>query len=276
MKYLKWMCLILICLGIWIAVQIPDGKMHVVFCDVGQGDAELIVYGSVQVLIDGGPKGERLLDCLSAHMPFWDRTIEVVMNSHPQRDHIAGLFDVVERYRVLQFVRASWPETAEAKRMEKLLMEKKVKSDVVLKGGAVKIKDIQLKVLWPPKIENPTAVNENDDCQVVELNYDRFKAIFTGDIGTAVELALIDSGVITGTAVLKVAHHGSKFSSSEDFVAKLRPKLAVFEVGANNSYGHPNGDILKRFDTVGTEIKRTDKDGTVEVITDGKGWWIKK
>src|SRR4030066_1521532 len=90
----KWLTVATISTLIWVAGQIPDGKLHVIFCDVGQGDAELIVKGRVQILVDGGPKADRVLDCLAAHMPFWDRNLEMIVNSHPHADHVGGLPEV--------------------------------------------------------------------------------------------------------------------------------------------------------------------------------------
>lgn len=273
----RWLSLITFCLSVWIVVQIPDGKLHVIFCDVGQGDAELIVKGSTQILIDGGPRGDKVLECLGSHMPFWDRKIEVIMASHSDSDHVKGLSDVINRYAVGDFVKSGWLITPEAEDIKKLLVSKGIKVHQVMAGNEVKVSGIDFKVLWPDNLTSDASkIDENKNGLVVRLTYGRFTAIFTGDIGTAEELALMGSGVIIPTTVLKVAHHGSFYSSSIDFVAKLRPKLAVFEVGAKNTYGHPNGDILKRFDTVGTKIKRTDKDGSVEAISDGKVWWLSK
>ena len=273
--------MVLVSLGVWVVDQIPDGRLHVVFCDVGQGDAELIVKGRVQVLIDGGPKAEKLLDCLGSHMPFWDRRIELVVNTHPQKDHIAGLVAVAERYEIgkLLIDDVADLQLKEYLELKKLIREKEIEIYQPQMGDRLRLSGLELAVLWPKKKVLGASTSQVADLNqwsiVLRLEYGEFEALFTGDIGLAEELALMGEGVITGMEVLKVAHHGSKYSSSADFVARLRPKLAVFEVGANNSYGHPNGDIVSRFEAVGAKVKRTDVDGTVEVISDGQRWWIK-
>jgi len=104
---------------------------------------------------------------------------------------------------------------------------------------------------------------------VVELNYGKFRALFTGDLGTAEEKVLVDSGRLMAVDVLKVAHHGSKYSSAAEFLSAVRPKLALISVGKNN-YGHPTSEALERLKAVGARIWRTDRQGELEIVTDGK------
>lgn len=215
-----------------------------VFCDVGQGDASLIVLGSFQALIDTGPSEQKLFACLGKEMPFWDRQIDLVFISHPQVDHNGALKGLLSRYKVGKII------------------EKAIDNDVY------RYKDLYFDVLLGGGLGDG---NENEDSIVVFLQYFDFSALFTADIGEKTELALLTAGVLRKTSVLKVPHHGSKFSSSIAFLERLRPAVAVISVGAKNSYGHPNGDTLMRLDQVGAGIFRTDTMGSVEIKSDGKG-----
>ena len=222
--------------------------MRVVFCDVGQGDASLVILGSFQALIDTGPSEPKLFACLGKEMPFWDRRIDLVFISHPQKDHNGALKGLLARYKVDK------------------LVEKAGVNDVY------RYKDLYFDILQGgesgEKVLGKSSSEENEAAMVVFLQYQKFSVLFTSDIGEKTELALLYDGVLRKTSVLKVPHHGSKFSSSSPFLEKLSPELAVVSVGAKNSYGHPNGDTLMRLDQVRAKVLRTDQSGNVEVVYD--------
>lgn len=234
--------------------QLPDDKLHVVFCDVGQGDASLIIKGNFQVLIDTGPKKGGVVDCLGRHMPFWDKKIEVVLISHPQADHMGDLRQVEEHYQV----------------GKKLLTS--------AAGDQIRYGDLSFDILWPAASERENILGSSTDLNrlstVVSLNYGRLRALFTGDLGEVEERVLVDEGALNEITVLKVAHHGSKYSSSEEFLQATRPKWAVISVGEKNSYGHPAPAVLARLEAVGARLLRTDRDGEVEFVSDGRRIWL--
>lgn len=276
-KIVVWGMIGLVNLAVWIGVQLPDEKLHIVFCDVGQGDAELIVKGEVQILIDGGLSGSKVLDCLARNMPFWDRRLELVVNTHPDKDHVGGLDDVLERYQVSKLLAHDVEASGkDYKRMMELAGERGVEVVSPIGTKLLKVSGIELEILWPDESWITDLENMNGGSIVLMVKYGQLRALFTGDIGHKEELALWARGVLTKIDVLKVPHHGSKYSSSSEFVKALRPELAVFEVGATNSYGHPTRDALIQYDMVGAKIKRTDIDGEVEIASDGNEWWIKK
>ncbi len=237
----------------WLWQQWPDGKLHVIFCDVGQGDASVVVLGSFQALIDTGPSKEKLFNCLGKEMPFWDREIDLVFISHPQTDHNGALVGLKERYKIDKVV-----EMVERKDMYRY---KDLYFDI-LNGGNNEIID--------EKFGENTNISENEDSAVIYLRYFDFSVLYTGDIGEKTELALLEEGVLKKTSVLKVPHHGSKFSSSISFLLHLKPILAVVSVGAKNSYGHPNSDTLMRLEWVRAKTLRTDLSGNIEVIIGGE------
>ncbi len=288
----RWkMVMLFLILGFWVVTQWPSNDLRVVFCDVGQGDAELIIWKSVQVLIDGGPSGEGVMGCLADHVPFWDRKIEMVVNTHPQKDHLGGLDEVVGRYEIGLLVANGVNGTGkDFTRLVQAVRERGIKVHIPKAGEVFKLGKLEFKVLWPEEKEGNLAAvwygkgdakvlgeysgDVNQISVVMRLSFGEFTAMFTGDLGEKEEQALLRMGVIMPVQVLKVAHHGSKYSSSEDFVKAVRPRLAVVEVGKNNSYGHPSGDVTKRFDVVGSRVLRTDNDGDVVIVSDGKKWWL--
>ncbi|MFZ2202017.1 MAG: MBL fold metallo-hydrolase [Microgenomates group bacterium] len=249
-KVLFWSVVLTFLLLAWVVGQMPDGKLHLIFCDVGQGDAGLIIKGDFQMLIDTGPKNGGVLACLSSHVPFWDHQIEVLVNSHPQADHIGALAEVEGRYRI----------------------GKKWLTGVT--GDRIRYGSLSFDVLWPTAGGRVLGASTdlNQLSVVVEINYGKFRALFTGDLGEEEELALEETGVLKRLDVLKVAHHGSKYSSAAEFLSAVRPKLAVISVGRNN-YGHPTSEALERLKAVGSRIWRTDKQGELEIVTDGRSLW---
>ncbi len=261
-------------------IQLPDGKLHLIFCDVGQGDASLITKGDFQMLIDTGPKNGGVMECLSEHIPFWDRTLEVFVNTHPQEDHLGDLAAVSNHYEIGEVVlSAERPAGKNTQSVYKMIESRKIKQVIAQKGDRLRYGELYFDVLWPYSAEaskgRPGEIlgassDDNAGSLVLTMGYPGFSALFTGDIGIDQELALGSAGVLTAVEVLKVAHHGSKYSSSVVFDEKVRPKWAVVSVGAKNSYDHPAPEILKRFDILGSRILRTDQNGEVEFVADGK------
>lgn len=243
---IRWLMIIVVLSFIWWWRQMPDTKLRLFFCDVGQGDATLIVWGSFQALIDTGPKGESLGRCLAQRMPFWDRGIELVIISHEQSDHFGALNWLRSRYKVGKIV---------------------TKATI---GDSIRYKDLYFDIVWESEAGQKIGGYDNDGSNVVLVRRGEFRALFTGDITTRAELALVDGGVLKEVAVLKVPHHGSKYSSSVLFLEALKPKVAVISVGAKNTYGHPSSDTLMRLDGVGTRVARTDVSGTIEIEVDGQ------
>ncbi len=275
----------------WIFLARPDDKLHLVFCDVGQGDGAIVIKGEFQMLIDTGPKNGGVVACLSKHMPFWDKQIEVLVNSHPEADHLGDLGAVASRYRIESLVTdGKIPPREELGRQIKKLVEGGTRLEIVAKGDTIIYSDLRFDVVWPEdKPEELLAYLNGTDSRllgkesslnqyaiVMKLTYGKFTAWYTGDIGQAEEAALAADGVLSPAAVLKVAHHGSKYSSSRAFLTAVAPKLAVISVGRKNSYGHPTREALTRLTEAGARLLRTDKDGEVEVVSDGERFWLLK
>jgi competence protein ComEC len=261
-------------------LTLPDGNLHVVFCDVGQGDAVYIrTPQGTDIVIDGGPD-VGVLECLGKHLPFYDRTIELVILSHPQSDHITGLIEIIKRYHVLQIINSSARnETKEALLWEKLIKEKNVRQVIAEKGQKVLAdRQVVLNILWP-NVSLPQKNDVNELSTVVLLRYQNFSVLFTGDIsgGIAEQLSFsseknYDDTIELQSTILKVPHHGSKFGLSKKFLEEINPSLAIISVG-KNSYGHPNSETIKLLNSLGINILRTDQNKTIEIISNGSTWY---
>jgi competence protein ComEC len=260
------------------AFNMPDNRLHVSFLDVGQGDAILIQTPDHQdILVDGGPSAQAISAELSQHMPFWDRTIELVVLTHPHDDHLTGLLEVLQRYKVQQVLYLDTVyDTPPEQEWLNLIKEKGIKATPAKAGQVINLgtKETTIEVINPAP---GSAVPAMDNGVVLRLSDGTVSFLLTSDISTDSELDLITRRADLTSTVLKVAHHGSDYSSSADFLAVVDPQVAVISVGADNKFGHPGADTMQRLtDTVGADkIYRTDKNGTVEFTTDGTKLWVK-
>jgi len=281
-KYIIYLSLSLFfILGIFLyqGLSLRDANLHMVFCDVGQGDAIYIKTPSGKdVLVDGGGN-DKVLDCLTKHMPFWDRTIELMILTHPDADHVTGLVPVLQRYTVLHFVTSKTSkETGIYKKFMQALQIEGLTPRYVFLNDKIDFGDGLISdVLWPSldaldEFKSPSKVNELSVIQV--LVFGEFKALLTGDASAKVQDRLI--GSLSGIGIVKVPHHGSKTGMSEDYINSLKPSVAVISVGKNNRYGHPTGFILDLLSKYKIKTLRTDKNGEVEIVSDGKSYWIKE
>jgi len=236
-------------------------ETRVIFLDVGQGDAILISRGGNQILIDGGPRGSLLLSRLSRYVPFWDRTIETVVMTHPDADHIGGFPDLLDRYRVGKVIstRAESPsETFRALDERIRNPESGIERIVATKGMTVSIPDGgTLRILYPSD-PLPGGVGSNEGSVVSQFSFGGTDFLLTGDLPEE-ERYLSD---IPKAEVLKLAHHGSKYSSSKEFLSLVSPEETVVSVGTNR-YGHPSEEALGRVAESGALIRRTDRDGDI-------------
>lgn len=242
-------------------VSIEEKKTEVVFLNIGQGDAILLSQGKNQIVIDGGRTSKELLAHLGRHMPFWDRTIEVVIATHPDADHIGGLPGLFRTYQVERilttgaesdtdtshlFQEAAFGETKHG--IQKIFRDTKITFPY---GG-------ELVIEYPLTPLSKEAADTNEGSIVARFTYEKTNFLFTGDLPREEEV-LSDERPVT---ILKVAHHGSKYSTSSVFLDRIRPKEAVISVGKNN-YGHPDPGVLDRLLKQGVLIHRTDQEGDI-------------
>lgn len=245
-------------------LQEPELGVH--FLSVGQGDAELIRGNRSSILIDAGP-GSRVVQEIDKVVPAYDRTIDVAIISHPQLDHMGGMLPVIERYKVRLFVMTGVEATlAEYQKLKETLRARGIPVLYAVKDEKISFGRNELTILFPETLlagESFPSRKLNETSIVARLDSPAFSALFTGDITSKTESQL-NPGPAT---ILKVPHHGSKYSSSGEFVAAVSPKWAVIEVG-RNSYGHPTHEALSRLAAVGAKVFRTDVGGSVSFLVD--------
>ena len=256
-----------------------NNETKVVFCDVGQGDATYIrIYNKIDILIDAGPD-RKILQCLGKYMPFFDKTIELAILSHPQKDHFGGFEHILDRYNVSLFIFSQVNNKAISyQALLKKILNKKIKIKSLFFGDNINIYDSNIKFFWPKKsyfvksiykseqlsdnfIINDTFLNLNKLSYVFTFEKNNYSILFTGDIDK--EISNKVSNYVKNIDILKVPHHGSKNGATKKFIEKIRPNISVISVGKNNSYGHPNIEILDFLNNVNSIIKRTDKDGNI-------------
>ena len=294
MKFWKYIFLLLtlIIIVVFLAVFSFDSKLHLIACDVGQGDAILVILGRNQILIDGGPNN-KVLECLSKYMPFWDREIEMVVLTHPQKDHYGGLLEVFKRYRVDNFLANALDSSDQGYQVLETLVGGGG-TRIINPVGGMKVGNslMYLDILFPSKkvltedlkpsgSQNSlgkyiSKLDSNEFSIVAILKYKDFSALLTGDMTPKISDEIIAEGKIVDVNYLKVPHHGSKNGLTKELLDLSSPEIAVVSVGKKNPYGHPHKEILDLLGSINAKIFRTDLNGDVILVTNGKTWWMKK
>ena len=279
----------------------PDEYLHVIQCDVGQGDALLIEYGTQQMLIDQGPD-DSVLSCLEQNLPFWDRTIEVVIVTHADQDHLGGLDEVIESYGIEHlFMNPTDKQTQTIKKLQSIIEDHQIEQEELYLGDSISLKskkgDVEFVAVSPdqrlmqacgyvadkPEQEKNTNksdcykeyIDENNRSISGELRYGNFTLLSLGDVESVIEQSVVPSLMTKDVDVLKVSHHGSKFSTSSEFIKAITPEIALISVGQNNRFGHPTTRVIDTLRSSNIKILRTDELGDVEIVSNGKEYWIK-
>ena len=262
----------------WLALpQLPDGRLHVYFLDVGQGDAILVqTPDGRQVLIDGGPNPTTLLNELSAVMPFWDRSLDLVMLTHPDGDHLTGLLAVLDRYKVGRVLHTSLTDaTPLAASWRDRLAKSRIPRTIAQRGMRIQVGDVALTVLHPGSKPLTGAASDNNNAIVLRVDYGPTSLLLTGDAESEAEADMLKAELPLQADLLKIGHHGSNGSTSTPFLMAVTPRMAVIQVGAENSFGHPAPEVLKRLMDARAEILRTDRNGRIEAVSDGLKLWVR-
>lgn len=283
---LKWYFLLGLLVAtslIWYAVFYFEARQNLLvsFFDVGQGDAIFIeAPNGNQILVDGGP-GDKILAKLGQALPFWDRSIDLLVLTHPHADHLDGLLEVLKRYQIGAVLGSgasySLPEYEE---WHRILEEKNVPIIIARRGQRIIFsKAGELDIFSPfENFAGASLKNPHDANVVSKLIYGNSSFLLTGDAERSLEYRLLlasedMSFYSLKSAVLKVGHHGSKTSSFEEFLQSVAPKVAIIQVGRKNRYGHPTQEVLDRLATVGAKILRNDLAGDIIIESDGRKIW---
>lgn len=261
---------------VWYAVLTETRNgLTVAFLDVGQGDAIFIeAPNGNQILIDGGPN-KSVLKELSKVMPFYDRSIDAIILTHPHLDHYGGFIDAMNNYKINLEI-DSGNNNHESSGFDiyiKKLEENKIKRIFAKRGTIVNLdKGIYLDILFP--VTNKEGFPPHDEMVVTRLVYGNNSFLLTGDMEENLENYLSSLGGDIKSDVLKVGHHGSLTSTSEKFLGWVNPDYAVVSVGKKNKYGHPRKEVIGRLARFEIPILRTDEKGTIKFKSDGEKLFI--
>ncbi len=293
----------------------PDGKLHLVFCDVGQGDAAYIRFPDGRdMLIDGGPN-DRVLRCLGKYMPFWDREINLVALTHPQRDHMQGLISVLARYKVDFFLKSDVDNSTKGYAdLTGLLKQKNIPVKLITRGEQISIGPVELDFLWPSREQISKAKtglasqgqalrsyvqsvdlggdvlgysappgDVNDYSLVFRLRYESFDAVFTGDADSHVEdnyigddlVVMTDLGLTDATIEVLKVPHHGSKTGMTQAFVNWSKPQLAVISVGKNTYGHPTAAALELLQSVKSAVARTDELGDIEIVSDGSGWLMR-
>lgn len=251
-----------------------EKKVEIDFLNIGQGDASLITFPTgQQMLVDCG-KNSRILSALGRHLPFYDRTIDILLVTHPDLDHYGGCLDVLQRYQVQEIIvnGLTKPNETYWKEWNTGVTEEQATIEIVHRPRQRIIGEVTLDFLYPDhEIEkDPCPTKEEKNCEdnntsiIFQLRFASSSVLFTGDAEKELEKHLVETAEVPlSSTILKVGHHGSPSSSDEPFIKVVRPQYAVIQVGKNNPYGHPNLRVVRRLERMGASIFRNDIHGDI-------------
>ena len=275
----------LIGLAIFSAIGEKD-DLEIVFFDVGQGSAIFIeTPQDKQVLIDGGPDSLLILEHLAKEMPFWDRHIDIVISTHSSPDHLVGLIEVLARYEVGKVIWTGMLSDGltHQRFKERLKKVEQKNTEIIIAYFGQKIllePNIYLKILNPLiKVAGTDPESHNNNSIVARLIFNEVSFLFTADIQDEAEMALVQKQKslerdFLSADILKVPLHGSRASSSLEFLEAVNPNKAIIQVGKENRLSHPHQETLERLKEQEIDILRTDIKGTIRIISDGENYDI--
>ena len=254
-----------------------DGKLHISFCDVGQGDAILIqTPGRQKILVDGGPSSQ-VLKCLDGQLPFWDRNLTAVILTHPHYDHFRGLVDVLNRYTVELIGQEDLQNTSEAfAAFMQSVAQEGAHTQTLQKGTLLTFKDgVKIEIMGPDSSflvhENPQGIteSENPPSLIIHVKYGSFDVLIPGDSDGEDLVKYLPAQFRPD--VMALPHHGSENGFTQEVSKVLNPRIAIISSGKGNQYGHPHKSVLEHMKAKHTQVFRTDQQGTISMTVDQKG-----
>lgn len=281
-KNFKWYIVAVLFIAtvfIWYAVftENHSNKLIVAFLDIGQGDSVFIqAPNGNQVLVDGGPNKSVLRE-LGKVMPFYDRSIDVVIATHPDKDHVGGLPSVLQKFKVGVLIEDGvFSNTSVYKALTKIYKKEDVRKIIARRGQRIILdKGIYIDILFPDR--NTTGWETNTASIVARLVYGDTSFLLTGDSPQKIEKYLVSlDGNRLSSNVLKLGHHGSRTSSSKIFLSTVKPQLAIISAGLNNRYGHPHKEVMDLLKELKIPSLITFNKGTIIVDSDGRNIKVEK
>ena len=271
----------------------PDGRLRVDFLDVGQGDSALVTMpDGTTLLVDGGGRpnflhkagqdteGETferdtrsIGEAVVSEYLWWRGLdhVDYILATHADADHIDGLNDIARNFRVRAALVGRTPrDDPEYEKFSETVAAKGISIRVIGARDVLRFGQVTATVLWPLPTVNLDAPSRNNDSVVLRFQYGERTILLTGDIERAAEAAMVSRREDLRADVVKVAHHGSKTSSIDAFVAATHPRFAIISVGQTSVFGHPHREVVERWQTSGAEVLTTGKSGTITVTTNGQ------
>jgi competence protein ComEC len=263
--------------------QRSDGRLHLWVFDVGEGDAILLLTPRGHtVLVDGGPGVTPLAESVGKHLPFWQHNLDVAVLTEPQQENMMGLVDLLARYKIGQVVQTEFSATTTLQRTWlDALKNGATPVQHVKRGDLIGFEDepeVTLRVLNPGEsdiLKGDTNTLEHNRAIMLKLEYGGTSILLAGDIQTGAEANMLRlAGDQLSGQVLKVADHGSDHASTQGFIDAVQPLVSIISVGADNKLGYPAPDILDRLHNSGSQLYRTDQNGTIEIIAEKDRFWV--
>ncbi|MBP7832164.1 MAG: hypothetical protein KA035_00110 [Candidatus Levybacteria bacterium] len=262
-------------LGIYQYVQFSNNSLRIIFCNVGQGDAIYIRSPKgVDVLIDAGPDSS-VLRCLGAHMPFWDKTIELAFATHPDADHIGGYKYVLNSYKIAMY---NTVEVSKDTDLFKVIQDQLDALNVPIRrlvsGDTYNLNDgVFIKTYWPTKEFLKGYEPDTNRYSLIQLlNFNNFDLLLSGDADFDIVNRIFIEGI--DVDVYKLPHHGSKTGVDVNTFSIVRPQLGIISAGKNNRYGHPHKKVLNELEKHGISFLET-KSGDIKIETKGVGFTVR-
>ncbi len=269
-KYIAGLVVCLI-IGLFLIYQLPHQKMLVSFLNVGQGDSIFIrTPDDYTVLIDGGPSAN-VLDELGEVVPIYNRTIDLIILSHPHADHVNGLVEVVKRFKVKQVLIVGTPyHNTFYKEFLRVINQNEISLNIARANNDIKVGDyVYIDILWPIKsMVGKHFENVNNASLSLRVLFEGHSVLLTGDAEIEEESEIVASGFDLSANILKAGHHGSRTASSEIFLDKVDPETVVIQTGIQNEFGHPHKETLRKLFKREVKVRRNDLEGRVDFIFD--------
>ncbi len=258
----------------WWERLFTQGRLHVYFLDVGQGDATLIrTPQGKNILIDAGPDLS-VVYRLGEVLPFYERVIDLVILTHPDQDHILGLLEIFNRYQIEQVMTTPLNSNSPVYELIKQSADSQgIVWQEIAAGDNFWIDGILFEILYPEKSFITSIIDQQDNnifSLVIKVVFQQVSFLFSGDLPKEEELSLVNENTNLSAGVLQAGHHGSKTSTSLEWLRAVKPKYVVVSVGVDNRFGHPHYRVLRDIERVGAKILRTDREGTIIFVSNGE------